>query len=124
MTDNDRSVAEAIAARLPEDCYLAYIVMHEAYWAPRTWIPNEKPTVMVQAASNGGGVGWEFEVQDYASLNAVRVGVFSDSWAAFAQIPEFFAALAAGEVSSLADVRALLDRLGAVDRTERSQVSA
>lgn len=119
MPDTDLTAAEAIAARLPEDCYLAYIVMHEAYWAPRTWIPNEKPTVMVQAASNGGGVGWEFAVEDYASINAVRLAMFSDSWAALTQIPEFFAALAAGEVSSLADARVLLDRLGAVDRTER-----
>lgn len=119
MTDTDAGVAAAIAARLPEDCFLAYFVMHEAYWAERTWTPGQKPTVMVQAAGGEGGCAWEFAVEDYASINAVRLAMFSDSWAALTQIPEFFAALAAGEVSSLADARTLLDRLGAVDRTER-----
>jgi hypothetical protein len=108
--------------QLPEDCRLAYIVSHEA-WFARTPGIVDRPEISVCASANDGRGGeWSFGISevDFGSHGqAIELKVFDDAFAAFAQIPEFFAALAAENITELAGVRALLDRLGAVDQTER-----
>lgn len=102
--------------QLPEGTRLAYVVTHEAWY-----YRDGKPSVTVMAAAGGGGVAWEFAVEEFRFRGepATQVQVFEDAYAAFAQLPEFFGALAAGEGTTLADVIKLLDLLGAVDKTER-----
>ena len=108
---------------LPEDTHLAYSVFHEAWYAS---VPGNvrQPEIGVAASAegSGGGVAWEFAVEEVdLSPTAIRVRVFDDAFAAFAEMPEFFAALAAEKITTLAQVRELLDRLGAVDETSREQ---
>lgn len=76
---------------------------------------------MVGAYANEGGCAWEFCVEDRSDLGlgTVQLKVFSDAFEAITQIPEFFAALASERPRTLSDVRLILDRLGAVDKTER-----
>ena len=105
---------------LPEDCHLAYIVSHEAWYANA--LPDRHPEINVMAAAEGGGCAWEFTVEevDLGNRNpAVRVKVFDDAFAAFGQIPEFFASLVAEGVTTLDEVRSVLDGMGAADETER-----
>jgi hypothetical protein len=105
---------------LPEDTHLAYTVWHEAWYAAASPIPGEKPHLMVSAASDGGGVAWEFQIDGYDLSGPVtRVKMFMDSYAAFAQMPEFFAALADQRPVTLDEVREILHALGAVDETPR-----
>jgi hypothetical protein len=106
--------------QLPEDTHLAYIVSHEAWYARA--LPDSRPEINVMAAATGGGVAWEFTVEevDLGSHGpAIRVKVFDDAFEAFAQIPEFFAALAAGQAGTLGDLREILDSMGAADETQR-----
>jgi len=107
---------------LPEGTHLAYIASHEAWYAVPAQVAHPQLFVMASAEGSGGGVGWEFTVEEYelSGRPVVRVRMFFDSFAAYAQMPEFFAALAEqGESTTLASVRALLDSLGAVDETAR-----
>ena len=109
--------------QLPEGTRFAYIVSHEAYYwdAIRTHRADQRPEIIVQASAVDGGVAWEFTVTD-TNVGSPKLTMFGDSWAAFDQIFEFFSALAAlGETPTLAQVREVLDRLGAVDQTERAQ---
>lgn len=108
---------------LPKGTHLAYIVNQEAWYAVGV-LRDQPPTVMVQASAKGqgGGVAWDFAVEDGSDLlgkPGLRLKMWDEAWEAFAQIPEFFAALASGEVTTLADLRGLLDSLGAVDETSR-----
>lgn len=107
---------------LPEGTRLAYTVSHEAWYARRPGIVDQ-PQIMVSASSPGGGCAWEFGVNEHdfgSHGRAIRVDVFDDAFAAFAQIPEFFAALAAEGIGTLDGVRSVLDRMGAVDETDRT----
>lgn len=108
---------------LPEDCFLAYVVTHEAWY----YEPNRASGLLngrslnVSASSRGGGVAWEFTVEEHPhNGGGIKLNMFDDSFPAFVQIPEFFAALNGNEVpESVAAVREILDRIGAVDTTER-----
>jgi hypothetical protein len=110
--------------QLAEGGHLAYIVMHEAWYASSPGIVDH-PEISVSASftGNGGGSAWSFGIEEVElGLRigpAIRVKVFDDAFPAFVQIPEFFAALASGQVTMLRDVRSVLDRMGAVDETER-----
>jgi hypothetical protein len=108
---------------IPEDCHLAYIVSHEAWYWDASRAPGENPHLSVSASGkgSGGGVAWEFDIEEMelGGKPVTRVKVFDDAYAAFAQVPELFAALADGGGTTLAAVRDLLDMLGAVDETER-----
>ena len=107
--------------QLPEDCRLAYIVSHEAWYARA--MPDRQPEMSVMASAEGGGCAWEFAVREAGFENRgqhpISVTLFDDAFAAFAQIPEFFAALAAEEVTALGGVRTLLANMGAADETDR-----
>lgn len=105
---------------LPEDTHLAYTVTHEAWYARS--LPDDRREINITASAPGGGVAWEFTVEevDLGSHGpAIRVKVFDDAFAAFAQIPQFFANLAGGKVKTLDEVRDVLRLMGAVDETER-----
>jgi hypothetical protein len=69
-------------------------------------------------------VEWEFVVVEYDfGKGAVpHLEMFSDSWAAFEQVPELFAGLRdEADGADLEAVIGLLDQLGAVDVTERRE---
>ena len=106
---------------LPEGSHLAYIVWHEAWYAEASRTPGEHPHLMVQTAHEGGGVTWAFQIDGHELGGSLvtRVKMFDDSYGAFAQIPEFFAALADGGPATLGDIMEILDGLGAVDETPR-----
>lgn len=106
---------------MPDDCHLAYIVSHEAWYAQTPGV-IDRPSISVSASSSGGGVAWEFTVEEYdhGNTHPIRVGMFSDAFDAFAQIPEFFTRLTDG-AETLDDVRAILDSIGARDETERRE---
>jgi hypothetical protein len=108
---------------LPEDCRLTYTVVHEAWYWCVTHM-DEEPQLNIHASSNGGGVAWEFNIAEAALPGRPLVmKLFSETWPAFAQMPEFFAGLAEmGDGASLVDVRDFLVELGADDVTERERV--
>ena len=107
---------------LPEGTHLAYTVWHEAWWFS-TAAAGDPPSVMIAASAKGegGGVAWEFPVEEIelGGKPVTRAKIFDDSYAAFTQVPELFAALADGGGTTLTAVIELLDMLGAVDETER-----
>ncbi len=99
---------------------LTYTVYQEAWYAQ----PGQRPELVVTKATKEGGCAWEFTIEDYTEkLNhpAIRVQIFDDAWQAFAEIPELFAELARNGRSTLADVQGILDGLGFVDATERTE---
>jgi hypothetical protein len=106
---------------LPEDTHLAYIVWAEAWYHDAN--SNEEPFLMISASAkgSGGGAAWEFQVDGYELVGkpVTRVKMFYDAYAALAQMPEFFTALAGQQPLTLDEVRAILDGLGAVDETPR-----
>jgi hypothetical protein len=119
--------AEAVQVRMPEGTHLAYSIFHESEWWPKLCVhnrPNEgRRSINILASATGGGCQWEFAVVEFElSSLALHLEMFADSWQAFEAIPEFFAALASGEVNDLSAVVSVLDGLGAVDETDRGEV--
>jgi len=110
------------SSALPEDTHLAYTITHEAWYARS--LPDDRREINIAASAegSGGGVAWEFTVEE-VNLGShgpeIRVKVLDDAFAAFTQIPQFFAALEAENVKGLDEVRHLLDKMGATDETER-----
>jgi len=113
--------------QLPDDTHLAYVVSHEAWYGESHIVRRPQIIIAASAEGSGGGVRWEFTVEevDLASDGKpIRVRVFDDAFAAFSEIPEFFAALHGEGVSTLDHVRTVLDSLGAVDETARKSPAA
>jgi hypothetical protein len=108
--------------QLPDDTHLAYVVSHEAWYGTRDIVRRPQINVAASAHGSGGGVRWEFTVEEVdlgSHGKPIRLKIFDDAFAAFAEIPEFFASLNEDGAGALDDVRHLLDSLGAVDETER-----
>lgn len=106
---------------LPDDCYLDYVIPKQAWY--REVVVRDKPEISIRASSRGGGCAWEFAVVEHENIG-VQLRIFDDAWAALNDVPEFFAALAAaGQGTTLDDVRDILHEMGAVDGTERSRPS-
>lgn len=107
--------------RIDEDCTFTYVVSKEAWYASA--LIDELPSLNISAESDGGGVKWEFNVQEHqlGGKPCLRLRVFDDAFEAFNDIPEFFTALHQERPTTLDGLRALLAKLGAVDRTERSR---
>lgn len=96
---------------------LRYTIIHEAWYRHVT----ESIEIVVGRYDPDGGCYWEFTVRKVGDIG-VRVDVFDDAWAAFTEIPEFFARLAAiGRRATLDDVRGILDGLGSQDATQRTR---
>jgi hypothetical protein len=103
---------------LPRDCFLDYVITKEAYYAHVTRAHSD-PEIWIRASAREGGVAWEFSAVQVGNIG-VKLDVFDDAWQAFNDLPEFFQSLAArGKGVTLDDVRETLDRLGAVDSTQR-----
>lgn len=117
------------ALTMPEGSYLAYIVCHETGWwsqVDQRNLPDDgRPSVDVFAAMPGGGCRWEFAITEFElDRPALRLEIFDEGWEAFTLMAPFFAGLAARGYRAgwtLAQVRELLDSLGAVDQTERPE---
>lgn len=93
---------------------LTYTIPHEAYY--KSVITDV--SIGVQKAADEGGVAWEFSIVEKRNIG-LRVEVFDDAWAAFAEIPELFAELARSGRTNLGGVRGILDDLGFEDATQR-----
>jgi hypothetical protein len=110
---------------IPDDCHLAYIVSHEAWYWTASRTPDEKPHLNVQASArgSGGGVAWEFDISEYhlGGKPCTHIEMFNDSYAAFADIAEFFVLMREHQPGTLREVRGILDGLGAVDETQRTR---
>lgn len=104
--------------KLSNDCTLAYAVPAEAWY--RDVVRHDQPSVSIMATALGGGVEWEFDVEEHdLGRPTLRLLMFGDSWDAFVQIPEFFAALRERSPRTVTALRELLDELGARDETKR-----
>lgn len=98
--------------------HLTYIVSQK-HW-DTSIVPL--PELYISASYQDDGASWGFPVREHTfsgGTSAIRVEVFDDAFAAFTQIPEFFAALADEEIATLDGVRRLLDRMGAREDTRR-----
>lgn len=117
------------AITMPEGTHLAYTIYHETKWwseLDKNTRPNEGRRCIQVAASakgQGGGVRWEFGIVEYnLDRPALCLEIFDEGWEAFGLMAPFFAELAASGYRAgwtLAEVRELLDSLGAVDETDR-----
>lgn len=110
----------SINRRLPDDCFLAYVISHEAWYA--NVIDGRE--ILISAESRGGGVAWELKAEEVnvGGKPTVRLSIFSDAFDAFVQVPEMFQAIAEqGRFQRLEDLAAVLDRLGAQDVTKRTE---
>ena len=95
---------------------MTFTVCHEAWYTER----NRPQELMITKAHRGGGCKWEFGVRANPDINAIRAEVFEDAFAAFAEVPDFFAGLAElGKDATIGDVVALCAALGYTDTTPR-----
>jgi hypothetical protein len=99
----------------------AYALHYEAcYWGLFPDIPH----ISVMTRRSGGNPGWEITFTETllaSGRTAVHLRVADNSWTAFTQLPELFAALAvrvAGPVT-IAEIRELLIAMDGTDETLR-----
>jgi hypothetical protein len=103
---------------VPDDCTFAYVVLSEGWYAEAI----DRPEMSVQLVNHAGGVNWEFViVQKHHGQSCIQVRIFDEAFAAFGQIPAFFDALRDEQPRTVEAVRKILDRLGAIDRTDREK---
>lgn len=111
-------VEGVVVTALADGAVLTYIRSHEAWWAAANKIFD--PELSVMAEFSGDGCDWEFSVKqcDLSGV-CIKLGIFSDSFAAFRDIPEFFRLLTEENPVTVDQVCGILDRMGASDRTDR-----
>lgn len=95
-----------------------YIVSHEAWYSGHRALKDNNPEIMVHGGRDGE-TDWEFGIRLHR-ISAIRVEVFADAFAAFADEPALFAALAEERPDTLEQVVEILDRLGFTDHTLRT----
>jgi hypothetical protein len=96
---------------------LTYVLAHEGWWARSTG-DAARPRVIIS------GPGWNFTVErvDLGQHGeAIQVTTFSDAFAAFSQLPQFFTMISEREAETLDAVVLILKELGAVDATPRTR---
>jgi hypothetical protein len=104
------------------DLFPAYIVSHEAWYSGA--LADRRQSITVQHASTGGGVAWEFAIEQVGTIGA-QVQIFDDAWQAFVEFPALFVGLAElGQGASLSEICDLLHAQGFRDITERTRVPA
>lgn len=105
---------------LEPDCFLAYTIVAETYYADVAGKPN--PTLWISASCRDGGVDWQFDIEEVvlSGRPCTRLVIFDDGYKAFTQIPELFASLADTQPATIAATVDVLKRHGAVDITERT----
>jgi hypothetical protein len=97
---------------------LAYVVSQEAWYAHV--LRDGQNDLQVMARHPDGSVLWEFTVrQEHLGGDCLRLAMFNGAFAAFADIPDFFAALRTRSPATLNGLRQILDGLGAWDVTQR-----
>ena len=110
---------------LPKGSELHYIIGREAWYADACLPSNPQPHLSVMAQFPGDGVAWEFQFTEHSyNGGCIRIEMFDDSFDAYAQVPELFAALTHHAPTSLATLVAILDELGAKDATPRVHASS
>lgn len=116
-------MADDVARRAEGDA-LSYFLSHETWLhrlpnRPASPIDPTEPTLYL-SYRYADGDAWSARFTEYRLSDgpAVAVEMFDDSFRAFTQMPELFTALADG-VSTLDEVRVVLDGLDAKDTTDR-----
>ena len=106
--------------KLPDSTRLAYEVTAEAWYSRIPGTRRDAPQIRISL--KGPSRLWDFtvEVTGYNSP-VLRLTMLQDAYPALTQVPEFFAGLQQVSRGSLAEVRSLLDWLGAEDETERER---
>ena len=124
-TLNDETKEQDMARReLPGNTHLAYTIYHETEWwsqlSDHTRPNGGQRCVQVAASAHGrgGGARWEFGVIEHPGIG-LKLSIFDETWPAFEEIADFFRDLAVDRPKTLDEVVRLLDRIGAVDETER-----
>jgi hypothetical protein len=101
------------------DYTLTYDVSTEAWYA---LTDRDAPRIGVHRSHAGGGVAWEFSVEERdLSGPTLLLRMFDDSWDAFADVPELFEVLRTETPHTLTELRVLLGQLGFVDITKRDR---
>lgn len=112
----------AVAFEAPEGLALGYSATRETWHHRHSTFPGDVNVLMVGLyGQTGGGCRWEFAIdEEDAGGRCLRVKIYDEAWAAFTEVPEFFAALAElGRGAMTEDVVPVLDRLGFRDMTAR-----
>lgn len=111
--------ATPLVSTFEPDCFLVYLYppwrVHQT-----AALSVRHAELWVSATDRNGGCVWEFIVAEHVFHTgeaSTHVEIMNDAYQAFAQIPEFFAALAAEHPTTLPPVAQILARLGAVDLT-------
>ncbi|WP_280428678.1 hypothetical protein [Nocardia brasiliensis] len=101
---------------------VTFTAWHEAHRVP-PWLT--KPTIEIRRATlDGTEYRWQFTISDTSPADdredgGLHLAVFEDGLAAFADIPQFFAALGAQRPTHLSEVATILHSLGIADETVR-----
>lgn len=90
-----------------------YVLPHEATYKD---LYKDRPDE-IQIRSRDGG--WELSIAAEPRISSLKIQAFRDAFRAFHDIPELFEALAVDRPQTIADVRAICDRLGIRDATDR-----
>lgn len=109
---------------------LTYVIVGECWYAS-SLDQVDRSSIEITALVPGNGCLWHFglfehetdkggdDIPGAPAENTLRLEIFADGFAAFAEIPGFFRNLARYQPTSIAEVRATLDRMGAADLTPR-----
>jgi hypothetical protein len=102
---------------LPSGTRLTYVINRKNWHLDLLGGFPLPPQITVALVADGTGTVWEFAVfghDDGTDAKSIKVIVPSSAFAAFTQIPEFFAALATGSnIATLDMATSLLCRIGA-----------
>lgn len=111
---------------LPEGAHLAYACLHEIRAAWKGPGGPQEVSIFGSMKGSGGGQTWSFEVSEHdLGGPCIKVQIYNEMFRAFAEIPQFFAALARNNgINTMAGVLGLLQTWGAVDETPRVEPSA
>lgn len=111
--------------RIDDEYTFSYIVQREAWYHTGPHSVRDLPAVSIMASADGGGVKWEFDVEEHDICGgSLRLRVFADAFDAFTDVPGFFAGMAANPPKTLTALVFLLDHMGAQDITERTRRAA
>lgn len=109
----------AIPRQLPEGGIFAYAVYGEAWYA-RSLTEKGRAKLSVMSSNPNGGEFWSVTIREVQLTDwTIKVEIFGDALQALTQVPDLFEALRAERPRRLNEVRIILDRLGAIDKTPR-----
>ncbi|MFI2663318.1 hypothetical protein [Micromonospora carbonacea] len=105
--------------------YTYYLNVESWYW-PAIKNIDHRPQLMVGKSADGGGTAWEFAITEEKLDNRrpITVRLFDEAFPAFNEMHSFFGLLALRQPTTIDQVRGILDELGVVDATERTDPNA